>query len=178
MVILFHELIFSNNNFKSDITWLCRWGLYRYYRSIRVDLGVMGMKMWIYTFLNLNLVKYTDAEKYETVMTLRCSGTKCLLTKLTVFRHEEGERYIFYYADCTIWSNKRAAHPVASSWIGPASRISTYIFFKITKFSAHRFRTWRHSHPSLISLWGFMTFVIVISSARERELYSMCVHLL
>ena len=29
-----------------------------------------------------------------------------------VFRHEERETHNFYYADCTIWPKKRAAHPV------------------------------------------------------------------
>ena len=51
-------------------------------------------------------------------------------------------------------------------------------FFKIPKFSAHRFRAWRHSHSSLISYLGFiMTIVIIISSVRERRLYPMSVHL-
>ena len=59
-----------------------------------------------------------------------------------VFQHEERETH-FYYADCTIWPNKRTVHPVAPSWTGPAqSRNSTNVFFKITKFSAHRFRAW------------------------------------
>ena len=66
------------------------------------------------------------------------------------------------------------------SWNGQAeSRISTNVFFKITKFSAHRSGAWCHSHPSFHFLSGvfIMTFVIVISSARKCELYSMCVHL-
>ena len=81
-----------------------------------------------------------------------------------VFRHEERERHNLYYADCTIWPNKRAAHPVATSWTGPAqSRISTNVFFKIIKFSAHRFRAWRHSHPSLISNLGFLLWHLWLS---------------
>ena len=45
------------------------------------------------------------------------------------------------------------------SWTGPAqSRISTNIFFKITKFSAHCFRAWHHSHPTHISYLGFLVW--------------------
>ena len=37
-----------------------------------------------------------------------------LINFLTLIsRHEERETHNFNYADCTIWSNKRAAHPVA-----------------------------------------------------------------
>ena len=55
---------------------------------------------------------------------------------------------------------------------------SQFVFFKIPKFSAHRFGEWRHSHSSHISYLGFiMTIVIIISSARERKLYPMSVHL-
>ena len=58
------------------------------------------------------------------------------------------------------------------------SKNPTDVFFKIPKFSAHRFRAWRHSHSSFISYLGFvMTIVIVISSANERKLYPMSVHL-
>ena len=126
----------------------------------------------------IQLYKYTDAGKSETLTTLRCSGTKRLLTSWLQFFDTRRESHNFYYADCTIWPKKRAAHPVAPSWTGPAqSQVSTNFFFKITKFSAHRFRAWRHSHPSPILSGVFiMTFVIIISSACERELYSMCVH--
>ena len=78
----------------------------------------------------------------------------------------------------TNWPNKRAAHPVPHFWTAwPRVKISTNWFFqKSPKFPAHRFRTWCHSHPSLTSYLVFfiMPFVIVISSVRERELYSMC----
>ena len=85
-----------------------------------------------------------------------------------VFRHEERETPFLlcwlYYADCTIWPNKCAAHPVAPSWTGPAqSRISTSVFFKITQFSAHRFRAWRHSRPSPISYMGFLLWHLWLS---------------
>ena len=54
----------------------------------------------------------------------------------------------------------------------------TDVFFKIPKFSAHCFRAWRHSHSSPIFYLGFiMAIVIVISSAHERKLYPMSVHL-
>ena len=36
------------------------------------------------------------------------------------------------------------------------SRISTNVFFKITKFSAYRFRVWRYSNPSPISYLEFL----------------------
>ena len=45
---------------------------------------------------------------------------------LLVFQHEERETHNFYYADCFIWPNKRAAHPVALSWTALAQvQIST-----------------------------------------------------
>ena len=79
----------------------------------------------------IQLYKYTDPGKYETLATLRSSGTKCLLTSWHEFFDTRRGGYNFYYVDCTIWPNKRAAHPVAPSWTGPArSRISTNSFSK------------------------------------------------
>ena len=81
-----------------------------------------------------------------------------------VFLHEERERHNFYYADYTIWPNKRAAHPVAPSWTGPAqSQISTNVLFKITKFSAYCFRAWHHLHPSPIFYLGFLWWHLWLS---------------
>ena len=60
------------------------------------------------------------------------------------------------------------------------SQLSTDVFLKIPKFSAHCFRAWRHSHSSPISYLGFtmtIVIVIIISSVRERKLYPMSVHL-
>ena len=69
-----------------------------------------------------------------------------------VFRYDERERHNFYFADCSY-----IAHNQPPSWTGHAqSRISTNIFFKITKSSAHCFRAWRHSHPSPIFYLGFL----------------------
>ena len=95
-----------------------------------------------------------------------------------VFRYEETHN--FYYTGCTIRPNKRAAHPVAPSWTGPAqSRISTHVFFQnhqILTLSLPGMTSFTpQSH--LLSEFFIMTFVIVISSAREREMYLMCVHL-
>ena len=109
-------------------------------------------------------VKYTGAGKYETLTTLGCSGMKRLLTSWLLFFDTRRERHNFYYADCTIWPNKCAAHPIATSWTGPAqSQILCNFFFKITKFSAHRFRAWRHSHPSHISSLGFLLWHLWLS---------------
>ena len=97
------------------------------------------------------------------------------ITFLTlVFQHEERETHNFYYADCSYIAHSQ---PPQLDWAGPAqSQISTNVFFKITKFSAHRFRAF--TPQSYFLSGGFiMIFVIVISSAHERELYSMCVHL-
>ena len=134
------------------------------------------------------------------------SGTKRLLTSWVQSFDTRREKYNFYYADRSIWPNKRAAHPVGPNWTGHAQaqkstslpqvqistrlaqrqilttlvqrHISTNCFFqKSPEFSAHRFRAWRHSHPSLISYLGvfIMIFVIIRSSAREREhQHSMC----
>ena len=78
--------------------------------------------------------------------------------------HTHTHTHNCYYADCTIWPNKRAAHHIAPSWSGPAqSRISTDVFFKITKFLAHRFRAWRHSHPNHISYLGFLLWHLWLS---------------
>ena len=151
----------------------------------------------------IQLYKYTDTGNYETLTTLRCSGMKRLLTSwLLFFWHEEREGHNFYYADCTIWPNKCAAHPVApkisvgrdlqnsmirlqlqlsvsmadkpavsyivhsqcSNWTDLVqSRISTNVFFKITKFSAHHFQAWCHSHPSPISYLGFLLWHLWLS---------------
>ena len=132
-----------------------------------------------------------------------------------VFRHEGRESHNFYYADRTIWPNKRVAHPVAPkisvvrdlqnsmvrlqlqlsasmadkstvfnivhsqppSWTGLAqSRISTNFFFKITKFSAHRFRAWCHSHSSPISYMGFLLWHLWLSYPLcESENCTQCV---
>ena len=68
--------------------------------------------------------------------------------------------------------------PVNYQLDSPTVEYPTDVFFKIPKFSAHSFRAWRHSHSSHISNPEFtMTILIVISSARERKLYPMSVHL-
>ena len=68
--------------------------------------------------------------------------------------------------------------PSVCCWLSIRHLVSNWLFFKIPKISAHRFRTWRHSHSSPISYLGFiMTIVIVISSTRKRRLYPMSVHL-
>ena len=99
-----------------------------------------------------------------------------------VFRHEERETHFLI---CWLYYLTQQTHPVAPkisvgrdlqssivstpSWTGPAqSQISTNVFFKITKFSAHRFRAWRHSHPSRISYLGFLLWHLWLS-------YPLCV---
>ena len=92
----------------------------------------------------------------------------------------------------TYWPNKRTVHPVDHNSTGLTQvRISTSLvqlqistclaqrqistscfFFKSPRIPAHRFRAWPHLH--FLSGFFIMTFVIVTSSARERELYSMC----
>ena len=89
-----------------------------------------------------------------------------------IFRHEERERHNFYYADYTI------PYPPAG-----LARPSPESDFNSRLFQNHQILS-----PSLPGMTSFtlqsyfrsgvfiMTFVIVISSERERELYSMCVH--
>ena len=63
------------------------------------------------------------------------------------------------------------------SWTGPAqSQMSTNVFFEITKNLGPSFPGITSFTPQSHFLTGgfIMTFVIVISSAHERELYSMC----
>ena len=103
-----------------------------------------------------------------------------------VFRHEERETHNFYYADRSIWPNQTRGdspldwhHPETNLNYFVQRQVSTNCFFfqKSPKFSAHRFRAWRHSHPQAHFLSGgfIMTFVNVTSSTREREhLHSMC----
>ena len=58
------------------------------------------------------------------------------------------------------------------------SQLPTDSFSKSSNSQDHRFWGWHHSHSSFISYQGFiMTFVIFISSARERELCPMSVRL-
>ena len=61
--------------------------------------------------VTIQLYKYKDAGKYETLATLRCSGTKRLLTSW-LFRHEERKTQFLL---CWLYylTNKLAAHPVA-----------------------------------------------------------------
>ena len=92
-------------------------------------------------------VKYTFAGQYKTQTILCCSGTKRLLTSWLSFFDTRRERHNFYYADCTIWPNKRTVHPIAPkisvgrdlqnsmvstpSWTDLAQgQISTYLFFQ------------------------------------------------
>ena len=110
---------------------------------------------WLCCIVTIQLYKYTDAGKYETLTTLHCSGTKHLLPSwLSVFWHEERERETQFSLGNMTVPTSPSQHP---SLTGPAqSQISTNCFFEITKFSAHRFRAWRHSHPSPISHLGFL----------------------
>ena len=96
------------------------------------------------------------------------------------------ERQNLYYANCFIWPNKRAAHPVDPKWAGLAQaqkstrfvqrQISTNCFLKNHQNS----QTLASGHDVLHTQSHFqsgvfiMTFVIVTSSAREYELHSMC----
>ena len=75
-----------------------------------------------------------------------------------VFQHKKWETqfllcWLYYLTQQTCCAS-RSPQP---DWPGPAqSWISTNIFFKITKFSAHCLQAWRHSHPSPISYLGFL----------------------
>ena len=74
------------------------------------------------------------------------------------------EKHNFYYADYFIWPNNARRIPSSQlDWPRPAQKstrfvqrqISTNCFFsKSPKFSAPRFRAWRHSHA--ISHLGFL----------------------
>ena len=79
------------------------------------------------------------------------------------------------------WSpvNYKLDWPTAETQLDwPSVKKTTDVFFKISKFSAHRFRAWCNSHSRHISYLGFiMTIMIVISSAHERKLYPLYVHL-
>ena len=70
----------------------------------------------------------------------------------------------------TNWPDKRSAHPVATSWIGLTA------FLKNHQISSPSLPSMTSFTPQSYFLSGvfIMTFVIVISSAHERELYSMC----
>ena len=99
-----------------------------------------------------------------------------------IFRHEERERQNFYYADRSIWPNKRAAYPIGHKLDSPrrvsnlnrphpASDLNQLLFFKITK----------NPSPSLLGMTSFapqsyfvsgvfiMTSVIVTSSTHKHE---------
>ena len=55
---------------------------------------------------------------------------------------------------------------VTPGWTGPARpKVKSQLtaFSKITKFSAHRFRAWRHSHPSNISYLWFLLWHLWLS---------------
>ena len=117
----------------------------------------------------IQLYKYTDAGKCETLTDLHYSGTKRLFTSwLLVFRHEERETMMTVPTSPTVNS---------PSWSGPAqSQISTNVFFEITKNLSHSLPGMTSFTPQSHFLSGvsIMTFVIAISSAHERVLYSIC----
>ena len=77
---------------------------------------------------------------------------------LTLVFNMRRASYNFYYADCTIWPNKRAVHPVAPppSWTGPAqSWISTNSFSK-SESSQPIASGYDVIHtPVLFPIWGF-----------------------
>ena len=96
-----------------------------------------------------------------------------------VFRHKERERHNFYYADCIIWPNKRAAHPVANAGLA-RPRVGSQLTSFLKSPNSQPIASGQdviHT-PVLFPIWVFfiMTFVIVLSAVRERELYSMFVH--
>ena len=83
------------------------------------------------------------------------------------------ERHNFYYADCSYITH---SHP-PPSWSGPSqSQISTDVIFEIPKNLSPSLPGMTSFTPQSHFLSGvfIMTFVIVISSAHEHELYSMC----
>ena len=110
-----------------------------------------------------------------------------------VFRHEERERHTIFTM-LTVPTSPHSqppagllgpesksqltdstnTHPVASNRTDLAqSQFSTNVFFEITKFSLPGMTSFT-SQSHLLSGGFIMTFLIVISSTRERELYSMC----
>ena len=112
------------------------------------------------------------------------SGTKLLLPSwLLGFQHEERERDSFYYADCSssvssqLIDPTNARAPRSNNWTSQGPNLNSLLFSKYPRIPAHRFRTWRHSHPQSHFLSGvfIMTYVIVTFSPHEREhLCSMC----
>ena len=68
-------------------------------------------------------IKYTDAGKYGTLTTLRCSGTRRLFTSwLLVFRHEERETHNNYYADYSYIAHSQPSRQL--DWPGPESNLN------------------------------------------------------
>ena len=82
-----------------------------------------------------------------------------------VFRHEERGTHNFYYTDYYLTQQTScASRSPQLDWTGPVqSWISTNVFFKITKFSAHRFRALHHLHPSSIFYLGFLLWHLWLS---------------
>ena len=125
----------------------------------------------------------------ETLTTLFSSGTKLLLTSwLLGFQHEERETHNFYYADRSIWLNKRVTHPIAPNWtrlvqLQKSTRlarrqISTNCFFSKSRIPSPSLPGMTLFTPQSHFLFGvfIITSVIVTSSSRECEhLHSMCV---
>ena len=122
---------------------ILKWNRYDYYTVMKL----FKKKIKIYSSCYIAMIqiyKYTNIGKYETLTTLRCSGTKRLLTSwLLIFRHEERETQFLL---CWLFLHRPQSTPQLD-WPGPESNLNWHIFSKITKFSAHRFRAWHHSHP-------------------------------
>ena len=121
---------------------------------------------FIYLF-ELNVLWHEERVKqFLTMLTVRLSSALNSLTQTT-----HGHPVDLNWSPLAQIKNRRPSSSVES-------KLTIFFFFQITKSSAHRFRSWRHSHPKSYSLSGFfiVTSVIVTSSPRAREhLHSMCV---
>ena len=91
-----------------------------------------------------------------------------------VFRHEERKtQFLLCWLYYLTQQTRCASRSPLFDWPGPESDLN--IFFKITKFSAHRFRAWRHSHPSPISYLGFLLWHLWLSyPLRAWTLLNVC----
>ena len=121
------------------------------------------------TYPKYEYVKYSYGEKSRNTDNSHCSGTKRWFTSwLLVFRQKGRETQFLL---CWLFLHRPSVNPHLDC---PAQ--SQNLNSKMTKIPS----------PSLLGLMSFtpqshflfgvfiMTFVIVISSAREHELYSMC----
>ena len=132
-----------------------------FFSACVVPLPVWGFSEFLHFWLHFYFIYHIHPCKIYRCREIRNTDDSPLFRYETfinfltlVFRYEE--KHNFYYADCTIWPNKRATHPVAPCWTGPTQRrISTNSFSKYPNSQPIAFGHDVIHTPVSFPIWGF-----------------------